>query len=104
MLHETGVRVNLRPLTAITGSNMPKIGSEQRPIIVRVTSDDRAHYVAQVCQQNGWHYIIGFEGSEDISDLENALNPPLPMQSTKVERNIPCPCGSGRKYKKCCGS
>lgn len=21
----------------------------------------------------------------------------------KVERNAPCPCGSGRKYKKCCG-
>jgi SWIM/SEC-C metal-binding protein len=83
---------------------MPKLGSEQRPIIVRVTSEDRAHYVAQECQQNGWHYIIGFEGPEDISDLENALNPPLPMQSTKVERNSLCPCGSGRKYKKCCGS
>jgi uncharacterized protein len=22
---------------------------------------------------------------------------------TKVGRNDPCPCGSGRKYKKCCG-
>ncbi len=22
----------------------------------------------------------------------------------KVGRNEPCPCGSGRKYKKCCGS
>ncbi|MBI4829593.1 MAG: SEC-C domain-containing protein [Nitrospinae bacterium] len=22
----------------------------------------------------------------------------------KVERNDPCPCGSGLKYKKCCGS
>ncbi len=22
----------------------------------------------------------------------------------KVERNDPCPCGSGKKYKKCCGS
>jgi uncharacterized protein YecA (UPF0149 family) len=21
----------------------------------------------------------------------------------KVGRNEPCPCGSGRKYKKCCG-
>ena len=21
---------------------------------------------------------------------------------TRVERNDPCPCGSGRKYKKCC--
>ena len=23
--------------------------------------------------------------------------------STKVGRNEPCPCGSGKKYKKCCG-
>jgi len=22
----------------------------------------------------------------------------------KVGRNDPCPCGSGRKYKKCCGA
>jgi uncharacterized protein YecA (UPF0149 family) len=22
----------------------------------------------------------------------------------KIGRNDPCPCGSGRKYKKCCGS
>ena len=24
-------------------------------------------------------------------------------QKKKVGRNSPCPCGSGRKYKKCCG-
>ncbi|MDE2849895.1 MAG: SEC-C metal-binding domain-containing protein [Acidobacteriota bacterium] len=22
----------------------------------------------------------------------------------KVGRNAPCPCGSGKKYKKCCGA
>lgn len=26
------------------------------------------------------------------------------LNSTKVSRNEPCPCGSGKKYKKCCGS
>ena len=25
-----------------------------------------------------------------------------PVRSTKVGRNDACPCGSGRKYKKCC--
>ena len=30
--------------------------------------------------------------------------PPLqPATSMKVGRNDPCPCGSGRKFKKCCG-
>ncbi|MBT8492606.1 MAG: SEC-C domain-containing protein, partial [Deltaproteobacteria bacterium] len=24
--------------------------------------------------------------------------------SPKVGRNSPCPCGSGKKYKKCCGA
>ncbi|PCI07422.1 MAG: hypothetical protein COB77_04715 [Gammaproteobacteria bacterium] len=23
---------------------------------------------------------------------------------TKIGRNEPCPCGSGKKYKKCCGA
>jgi uncharacterized protein len=27
-----------------------------------------------------------------------------PMRSAKVGRNEPCPCGSGRKFKKCCGA
>jgi hypothetical protein len=26
------------------------------------------------------------------------------MMKTKVGRNDPCPCGSGRKYKRCCGN
>ena len=25
-------------------------------------------------------------------------------QTVKVGRNAPCPCGSGKKFKKCCGS
>ncbi|MCM8801061.1 MAG: preprotein translocase subunit SecA [Candidatus Omnitrophica bacterium] len=29
---------------------------------------------------------------------------PIPVKNTvKVGRNDPCPCGSGKKYKKCCG-
>jgi len=29
---------------------------------------------------------------------------PVRRDTPKVGRNDPCPCGSGRKYKKCCGS
>ncbi len=29
--------------------------------------------------------------------------PLLPARVTKIGRNEPCPCGSGKKYKKCCG-
>ncbi|MDD2433618.1 MAG: SEC-C metal-binding domain-containing protein, partial [Clostridia bacterium] len=27
-----------------------------------------------------------------------------PRRVKKIGRNDPCPCGSGKKYKKCCGS
>ena len=42
-------------------------------------------------QQDGgvWYYVEGY-------DL------PAP-QTAKIGRNEPCPCGSGKKYKKCCG-
>ncbi len=30
--------------------------------------------------------------------------PPSPMRTEKAGRNDPCPCGSGKKYKKCCGA
>jgi preprotein translocase subunit SecA len=26
------------------------------------------------------------------------------VKGAKVGRNEPCPCGSGKKYKKCCGA
>jgi len=34
---------------------------------------------------------------------EGNMVKPKPMSVTKVGRNDPCPCGSGTKYKKCCG-
>ena len=36
---------------------------------------------------------------------EEPLPPPVkPLEAANiVGRNDPCPCGSGKKYKKCCG-
>lgn len=36
--------------------------------------------------------IDGSSGKQQVQKL-----------SVKVGRNDPCPCGSGKKYKKCCG-
>ncbi len=42
---------------------------------------------------------------EDVSDMDHALRPPEPvLAAPKVGRNDPCPCGSGKKFKKCCAS
>ncbi len=39
--------------------------------------------------------MAGFEGGKSVVRK--------PATSKKVGRNDPCPCGSGKKYKKCCG-
>lgn len=38
-----------------------------------------------------------------ISPKEGGLNKTIVNEEPKVGRNDPCPCGSGKKYKNCCG-
>ena len=84
---------------------MAKLGTKQNPAIVHVQNESRLNEVATIFEKYGWKYIIGLEPDkpEDISALERLLNPPEPVKSSKIARNDPCPCGSGKKYKKCCG-
>jgi preprotein translocase subunit SecA len=37
------------------------------------------------------------------SGPQPAVQSPAKREEDKVGRNAPCPCGSGKKYKKCCG-
>jgi uncharacterized protein YecA (UPF0149 family) len=38
----------------------------------------------------------------DVLNPGETINVPY-IAPLKVGRNDPCPCGSGKKYKKCCG-
>ena len=44
-----------------------------------------------------WYAIMVDEATDMVSRAE-----PL-RTAVKVGRNDPCPCGSGKKHKKCCG-
>ena len=92
-------------LTTIEVSAMARLGTEKRPAVLRVQTEQRAHEVIAICQDAGIHYILGIESDEpeDIADIDRALNPEEPIRALpKVGRNDPCPCGSGLKFKKCC--
>ncbi len=39
-----------------------------------------------------------------VGELESEHANLQPVRSQKTGRNAPCPCGSGKKYKKCCGA
>lgn len=88
------------------GIKSAKLGTAKNPASVHVQTQARAQEVESVFQENGWKYKITVEpdAPEDITDLEILLNPQTTrMAGEKVGRNDPCPCGSGNKYKKCCG-
>ena len=40
---------------------------------------------------------------DEVSAAEAQKKAPLTADGKKVGRNDPCPCGSGKKYKNCCG-
>ena len=39
----------------------------------------------------------------NLSEKEGGMNKTVVNKEPKVGRNDPCPCGSGKKYKNCCG-
>lgn len=85
---------------------MAKLGSQKNPLILRVADESKIDSIAAICHENGWQFILGYEPDEeeDITDLERKLHPPARHKASKVGRNEPCICGSGKKFKKCCGS
>jgi preprotein translocase subunit SecA len=43
-------------------------------------------------------------GPQEVSSNDSSTaSRPAPVKVEKIGRNDPCPCGSGKKYKKCCG-
>ena len=41
--------------------------------------------------------------SHGAENLDPERPAPAKRQGEKIGRNDPCPCGSGKKYKRCCG-
>jgi SWIM/SEC-C metal-binding protein len=88
------------------GKKTTKLGTEKNPAIVSVQTEERVKELESVFEENGWKYTIELapDDPEDITDLDILLNPvKTRIAEKKVGRNEPCPCGSGKKFKKCCG-
>ena len=85
---------------------MPQLGSKTKPARVRVQTEERAMELFALCEAKGWQVIIGIEPDnseniDDINQLQAGVKPVFAFQSSP-SRNAPCPCGSGKQYKRCC--
>jgi uncharacterized protein YecA (UPF0149 family) len=47
--------------------------------------------------------ILCFEKKQIITPALADKQKPMPVTAGKIGGNAPCPCGSGKKYKKYCG-
>lgn len=60
--------------------------------------DAKADYLYNLSQ---WDGIFSVEKRHEIE--KEYKDSKIVRNENKVGRNDPCPCGSGKKYKKCCG-
>ena len=84
------------PLRAYT-----REGYEMFDNLLAAIAQDATRYLinAEIRQNTEREQVIQGTTNEDKSKLKKKT----PVRKKKVGRNDPCPCGSGRKYKQCCG-
>lgn len=84
-----------------------RLGTRKAPAQISVQTEEREQELSAIFAKNNWVCVIEINPDQDenISDLEILKNKPVSaVNATKVNRNDPCPCESGKKYKKCCGA
>jgi preprotein translocase subunit SecA len=71
-----------------------KVDTLEKICLVEVKRDEEVEEIRQKQKQD---YILS--RGEDVPETKT-----VKREGHKVGRNDPCPCGSGKKYKKCCGA
>jgi SWIM/SEC-C metal-binding protein len=83
-----------------------RLGTPSCPLSLSVTSDERKAEIEAILEENKLvaNIVINAEIEEEITELDVLLNTPKTLVCEKTpNRNDPCSCGSGKKYKRCCG-
>lgn len=71
---------------------------KQLPTIYELADKEKNQFVE-------WEKELSLYAEKEKKQSQNFSFPPQPSEEKypKTGRNDPCPCGSGKKYKKCCG-
>jgi hypothetical protein len=82
-------------------------------ILARLADDPHRRLVEDTVAEMGWWACFRENSHNRVNSTAQAVvdsmrKPALPSSqikraALKIGRNEPCPCGSGKKYKKCCG-
>ena len=81
-----------------------EVGYEKFETMVANIAHDTTRYINRAIIQNNLEREAVVKNARASSGKEEAKRKPVVKDKTaKVGRNDPCPCGSGKKYKNCCG-
>ena len=92
---ESSEWTGLEIVNTVEGSENDSTGEVEFIANFRIKEHDLTHHeIAKFEKVDGvWYFVEG----EDVKPA------PVVNEDPKVGRNDPCVCGSGKKYKKCCG-
>jgi uncharacterized protein len=88
----------LRPLHLLGSDD---VSSEEEALTE--TREQCEKLAQQIPESLAWIYRFWLPYRQAIMESTNATTT-IQRQDSKIGRNDPCPCGSGKKFKKCCGA
>jgi len=93
-----------------SGAGLPMDADVRESVLTKLKEEksldphQMALLVVRACLESGAAQYVTYEGSEDQRLHRTASRHRLRNSPRPPGRNERCPCGSGRKYKKCCGA
>lgn len=96
MRPEIGLRIDHR--TGEVKEVMQPGRKLNKQTVVEGLSRDCPTWLKKLARRHEQVTAVGTQVQEELPEPETVRR-----IAPKIGRNDPCPCGSGRKYKKCCG-
>ena len=92
------------PIVAFDEEDVERIFSTNSKHIALYTRDWLSFYDEEHIKrrQERWKTEAEKKVERQYEDESEELLEPPAQETPKIGRNSPCPCGSGKKYKKCC--
>ncbi|MEH6347205.1 MAG: PBPRA1643 family SWIM/SEC-C metal-binding motif protein [Bermanella sp.] len=89
--------------------NTVRLGTKKAPAAITVKTEERKTELLAVLADNNWIGEVEVKADQeenlrDLEILESQKDTAAAVTTKQANRNDPCPCGSGKKYKKCCAA
>jgi hypothetical protein len=89
-----------RTLQVLGWTDNAKYEEIARGIILESSAYRKKHLIFEARKWEAFAKALRRQSESHSSQLSGVID----IANTRTGRNKPCPCGSGKKYKRCCGT